>query len=81
MQDVSSECLSMVQERMQKNLDGINAVVRSRTLPELMAAQGLLFRENLELTMRNSRRIVELSTRIADTATRTAMARGGMHAG
>lgn len=81
MQDVSSECLSMVQERMQKNLDGINAVVRSRTLPELMAAQGLLFRENLELTISNSRRIVELSTRIADTTTRTATARGGMHAG
>jgi predicted amino acid-binding ACT domain protein len=81
MQDVSSEWLSMVQERMQKNLDGVNAVVRSRTLPELMAAQGLLFRENLELTISNSRRIVELSTRIADTTTRTATARGGMHAG
>ena len=81
MQDVSSEWISMVQERMQKNLDGINAVVRSRTLPELMTAQGLLFRENLELTISNSRRIVELSTRIADTTTRTATARGGMHAG
>jgi len=81
MQDVSSECLSMVQERMQKNVDGFNAVMRSRTLAELMAAQGSLFRDNLELTISNSRRIVELSTRIADTAAQTTSARGGMRAG
>ena len=49
-QEASGECLEMVQERVQKNLDGVNALVRCRTLPEFLAAQSSLFRDNLELT-------------------------------
>ncbi len=41
-------------------------------LPEFMAAQSSLFRDNLELTLANSRRIAELSAQVAGTATRTA---------
>jgi hypothetical protein len=73
-QEVSSECLDMVQERMRKNLDGVNALVRCRTLPELLRAQGTLFRDNMELTLTNSRRLAEISARFADNATRTAAA-------
>jgi hypothetical protein len=71
MQDASGECLDMVQVRVQTNLDGMNALVRCRTLPELLAAQGSLFRSNMELTLANSRRLAELSTRFTDSATRT----------
>ena len=63
----------MVQERMRTNLDGVSALAGCRTLPELLAAQGALFRSNMELTLTNSRRIAELSTRLvgsAATATR-----------
>ncbi len=73
-QEASGECLEMVQERVQKNLDGMNALVRCRTLPEFLVAQSSLFRDNLELTLSNSRRIAELSGRVANTAARTATA-------
>jgi hypothetical protein len=73
-QEASGECLEMVQERMQKNLDGVNALVRCRSLPEFLAVQSSLFRDNLELTLANSRRIAEFSTRVVETATRTATA-------
>jgi hypothetical protein len=68
-QDVSSEYVRMVQARMQKNAEGIAAVMRSRTFPEFVAAQSALFRDNVELTMNNSLRLVELSTRMAETNT------------
>jgi hypothetical protein len=71
-QEVSGECLEMVQDRVQKNLDGVNALVRCRTLPEFLAVHSSLIRDNLELTLSNSRRIAELATRVADHAARTA---------
>jgi hypothetical protein len=71
-QELSGECLEMVQDRVQKNLDGVNALVRCRTLPEFPAVQSSLIRDNLELTLSNGRRLAELSTRVADHATRTA---------
>jgi hypothetical protein len=71
-QDASSECLDMVQERMRKNVDGVNALVRSRTLPEFLHAQSTLWRDNMELTLTNSRRLAEISARFADNAARTA---------
>src|SRR5919112_1968002 len=71
LQDASGECFEMIQERVQTNLDGVNALVRCRTLPELLQAQGSLFRSNLELTLTNSRRVAEISTRFVENATRT----------
>ena len=73
-QEASGECLEMVQERMQKNLDGVNALVRCRSLPEFLEVQSSLFRDNLELTLTNSRRVAVLSGRIAESAARTATA-------
>jgi hypothetical protein len=74
MQDASGECLEMIQERLQKNLDGLNALARCRTLPEFLAAQSSLLRDNLELTLTNSRRLAELSTQVAGRATQTVTA-------
>lgn len=71
-QDASSECLDMVQERIRKNVDGMNALARCRTLPEFLRVQGVLWRDNMELTLTNSRRLAEISARLADNATRTA---------
>ena len=73
-QDASGECLEMIQERLQKNLDGLNALARCRTLPEFLAAQSSLMRDNLELTLNNSRRLAELSTEVAGRATQTVTA-------
>ena len=74
LQDASGECVEMIQERLQTNLDGVNALVRCRTLPELLQAQGSLFQSNLELTLTNSRRVAEISTRFVENATRTVTA-------
>jgi phasin family protein len=73
-QEVSAECLEMVQQRVQKNLEGLDELFRCRTLPELLAAQGSLFRSNMELTLTNSRRLAEISTHIVGSATRTVTA-------
>jgi hypothetical protein len=74
LQEASGECLEMVQERVQKNLDGVNALVRCRSLPEFLTVQSSLLRDNLELTLTNSRRIAEFSTRVAETAARATTA-------
>jgi hypothetical protein len=70
MQDASGAYFDMVQERMRTNVEGLNALVSCRTLPELLQAQGSLLRSNMELTLANSRRLAELSTRLAGNATR-----------
>jgi chromosome segregation ATPase len=67
-QEASEEYLEMVQDRMRTNLDGMNALAACRTLPDFLAAQGALFRSNLELTLTNSRRMAELSTRLTGVA-------------
>jgi hypothetical protein len=69
MQEASGEYLDMVQERVRTNLEGVNALVSCRTLPEFLQAQGSLFRSNMELTLANSRRLAELSTRFGSSAT------------
>jgi hypothetical protein len=70
MQQATGEYLDMVHERMRANLDGVKALVSCRTLPDLLQAQSSLFRSNMELTLANSRRLAELSTRFAGNATR-----------
>jgi hypothetical protein len=77
MHDVSGEYLEMVQERLQRNLDGVNKLVRCRSLPQLIDTQGALFRGNLELTLSNGRRPAEASPRLADNTTRTLTAQAG----
>ncbi|MET0532310.1 MAG: phasin family protein [Microvirga sp.] len=72
--EASGVCLDMIQERVRRNLDGANALVRCRTFPEFVAAQSALMRDNLELTLANSRRMAELSAQVAMPAARTAPA-------
>jgi hypothetical protein len=70
-QDMSQEWLEMSQNRLQKNLDGLNALVRCRSVLDFVAIQRSLARDNLELTIENSRRVAELSARMVDEAART----------
>jgi hypothetical protein len=71
LQDVSDEYLDMVQARLQTNLDGMDVLTRCRTPMEFMAAQSSLMRSNMELTLANSRRVAEISARLAGQVTHT----------
>ena len=68
-QDISREWFSLLQESQQKNLDGFSALVRCRSVPDFMAVQSGLIRDNLEQTIESTRRIAEVSTRVANEAT------------
>lgn len=69
-QGISRELSSLCRERMDRNLEKMNDMMRSRTPQELIAAQSDLFRENLEGFLQSSKRVAEASVRVADQATR-----------
>ena len=71
MQDISREWLDWAQKRMQRQLEGMDALLGSRTAQELMAAQSALMRGNLELLLDSSRRIAERSVKMAEEAAET----------
>jgi phasin family protein len=70
-QDLSREWLSLTQERLQKNLDDFGALARCRSIPDVMAAQSTLMRDNLEQTIESTRRMAEVATRVANEASQT----------
>jgi hypothetical protein len=71
LQDVSLEVFERSQQRLQRNLDGLQALARCRTMTDLVEVQRSLLRDNLEQTVENSRRIAELTIQMADEAART----------
>jgi hemerythrin-like domain-containing protein len=70
-QDISREAFEMSQRRWQRNLEGLNALARCRSLSDVVAVQSGLIRDNLEQTVENSRRLAELTIQMADESTRT----------
>jgi len=68
-QDVSREWFELSQKRLLKNLDGLSSLAQCRSVPDFMAVQTSLIRDNLEQTLDNSRRMVERSAqRVSRTA-------------
>ena len=61
----------MMQARLRTNLEGMDALLHCRTPMEFMAAQSSLMRSNMELPLANSRRVAELTARLAGQATST----------
>lgn len=74
-QDLSQEWVSLVQERLQTNLEGFSALARCRSLPDLMAVQSGLVRTRLEQTINGTRRIAEVNGRVANEAAQAMAAR------
>jgi hypothetical protein len=70
-QDVSREVADRSQKRLQRNLDGLQALARCRSMTDVVEVQSSLLRDNLEQTMENSRRIAELTIQMADEAVRS----------
>ena len=69
-QDVSREWFELSQKRLQKNLDGLSSLAQCRSVPDFIAVQTALIRDNLEQTLDNSRRMAALTMQLADEASR-----------
>jgi phasin family protein len=70
LQSISREWFDFTRRCTEENLQQLNALARSRTPQELVAAQTELFRDNLEKLLESSRRIAETSARVAGEAGR-----------
>jgi len=70
-QEVLREVVERSQQRLQRNLDGWQALARCRSITDLVEVQSSLLRDNLQQTVENSRRLAELTLQIADEAART----------
>jgi len=80
-QDLSQEWMNLLRERLQRNIDGFTALSRCRSVPDFMSVQGELLRDSLQQTIECTRRMAEMSTRVADEATRTISAQTSGTAG
>src|SRR5829696_1380081 len=67
-QEFSQEWLGLMQERLQKNVDGLTMLSGCRTMPDFMAAQNELMRVQLQQTIDGARRLAEVTTRVANAA-------------
>ena len=70
-QDLSREWVEFARERFQTNLDGLNALAQSRSVPDVVAAQTRLVRDNLEQMIAGTRRMAELSLAVSQDAAKT----------
>ena len=70
-QEISREWFGLAQERLRKNIDGLNALTRCRSVQDMFAVQSDLVRDNLRQVIDNSRRLSEVSVRVAQDATRS----------
>jgi len=70
LQEVSREVVDRSQKRLQRNLDGLQALARCRSVTDFIEAQTALLRDNLEQTVENSRRLAEITIQMTHEATR-----------
>jgi hypothetical protein len=68
-QEVTLAWFEMSQKRFQTNVDALTALSRCRSLPEFIAVQTSLIRDNVELTLHNSQRLTQLSAGVIEQAT------------
>jgi len=70
-QEVSQELIGLAQERLTKNIDGLNRLAGCRSVQDFVSVQSDLVRDNLQQVIETNRRVAEVSLRIADEAART----------
>ena len=74
LQEISREWFGLAQDRFTKNLDGLNELARCRSIPDFVAVQSGLVRDNLQQMLDNGRHIAQISVRVADDAARVIQA-------
>lgn len=70
MQDMSREWLDFSRQRMEQNLKQVNSMLSCRTPQDLIAAQSDLVRANFESFLQSSRKMAEMSMRMAEESGR-----------
>jgi phasin family protein len=70
-QEISREWLSLAQHRLQRNLEGVQAIASCQNVQDVVAAQTELVRDNIKQIVENSRQIAESSVRVAEEAAQT----------
>jgi phasin family protein len=71
----------MVQERMKKNMDAMNRLASCHSLQGFVTVQSDVARDRLGHTVESSRRLAEVSLRVADEAARVIQSQAGRNAG
>jgi len=71
LQELSRELVTTVQEQIQRNLYVLRDLSRCRSVQEFVSVQSELLRDNVQHTFEGTRRLAEVSTRIAEEARRT----------
>jgi phasin family protein len=67
-QNVSGEWMRFVQKRVEENLRNFDDLMNCRSIPDCMAIQTRMMRDNFEAFLQTARRTSELSTKLADDA-------------
>ncbi|WP_262272142.1 phasin family protein [Microvirga yunnanensis] len=70
---IALEWFGLRQERLLKNLDGMNELLGCRSIPDLVSLQSSLIRQNVEQMIGNSQRLAQISAQVAQEATQTIM--------
>ncbi|AWK87136.1 phasin family protein [Azospirillum thermophilum] len=69
-QTIMREWMGMAQEAATRNAEGVNALVRSRSVRDFYVAQSNLVKDNVELLLNRSVKVSELSAKSANDAVR-----------
>jgi hypothetical protein len=67
-QSVLREWFNYTQSAVQRNIDGMNTIMRARTMQDLLAAQSDLLNAEVQLLLNSSVKVSEVTARVANDA-------------